>query len=57
MLIAVAQVLFSFAERRQMLVARHGGEEFAVVMTGVSRERAAQYAEDRKREFPCTFCF
>ncbi|MGY2937632.1 diguanylate cyclase (GGDEF)-like protein [Bradyrhizobium sp. GM6.1] len=36
-LIAVAQVLCSFAERRQMLVARHGGEEFAVVMTGVSR--------------------
>ncbi|MGY4350060.1 diguanylate cyclase (GGDEF)-like protein [Bradyrhizobium sp. GM7.3] len=48
-LIAVAQVLFSFAERRQMLVARHGGEEFAVVMTGVSRERAAQYAEDLRQ--------
>lgn len=48
-LIAVAQVLCSFAERRQMLVARHGGEEFAVVMTGVSRERAAQYAEDLRQ--------
>jgi diguanylate cyclase (GGDEF)-like protein len=48
-LIAVAQVLCSFAERRQMLVARHGGEEFAVVMTGLSKERAAQYAEDLRQ--------
>ncbi|MCK1480288.1 GGDEF domain-containing protein [Bradyrhizobium sp. 197] len=48
-LVAVAQVLCSFAERRQMLVARHGGEEFAVVMTGLSKERAAQYAEDLRR--------
>lgn len=48
-LIAVAQVLCSFTERRQMLVARHGGEEFAVVMTGVSKERAAQYAEDLRQ--------
>src|SRR3954447_21269638 len=48
-LIAVAQVLRSFAERRQMLVARHGGEEFAVVMTGLSKERAAQYADDLRQ--------
>jgi diguanylate cyclase (GGDEF)-like protein len=45
-LIAIAEVLRSFAERGQMLVARHGGEEFAILMTGVSKERAAQYAEE-----------
>ncbi|WP_312018128.1 GGDEF domain-containing protein [Bradyrhizobium sp. sBnM-33] len=45
-LIAIAEVLRSFGERRQMLVARHGGEEFAVLMTGTSRERAALYAEE-----------
>jgi diguanylate cyclase (GGDEF)-like protein len=48
-LIAISEVLGSFAERRQMLVARHGGEEFAVLMTGVSKERAAQYAEELRQ--------
>jgi diguanylate cyclase (GGDEF)-like protein len=48
-LMAIAEVLRSFAERRQMLVARHGGEEFAVLMTGVSRERAALHAEELRQ--------
>ncbi|MEH2506662.1 diguanylate cyclase (GGDEF)-like protein [Bradyrhizobium sp. AZCC 1578] len=48
-LIAIAEVLRSFAERKQMLVARHGGEEFAILMTGVSKERAAQYAEELRQ--------
>ncbi|WP_392687562.1 GGDEF domain-containing protein [Bradyrhizobium sp. RDI18] len=48
-LMAIAEVLRSFAERRQMLVARHGGEEFAVLMTGISRERAALYAEELRQ--------
>jgi predicted signal transduction protein with EAL and GGDEF domain len=30
-------------------VARHGGEEFAVLMTGVSKERAARYAEELRQ--------
>jgi diguanylate cyclase (GGDEF)-like protein len=48
-LVAIAEVLRPFAQRRQMLVARHGGEEFAVLMTGISRERAALYAEELRQ--------
>jgi diguanylate cyclase (GGDEF)-like protein len=48
-IIAIGEVLRAFAERRQMLVARHGGEEFAVLMTGVSKERAARYAEELRQ--------
>jgi diguanylate cyclase (GGDEF)-like protein len=48
-LIAIAEVLHSFAERKGMLVARHGGEEFAILMSGVSKERALQYAEDLRQ--------
>lgn len=48
-LMATAEVLRSFVERRQMLVARHGGEEFSVLMTGVSRERASLYAEELRQ--------
>jgi diguanylate cyclase (GGDEF)-like protein len=48
-LIAIAAVLRSFAVRRQMLVARHGGEEFAILMTGVSKGRAAQHAEELRQ--------
>ncbi|WP_453947682.1 diguanylate cyclase domain-containing protein [Bradyrhizobium elkanii] len=49
MIVAIAEVLRSFAERRQMLVARHDGEEFAVLMTGVSKERSAPYAEELRQ--------
>jgi diguanylate cyclase (GGDEF)-like protein len=48
-LIAISEVLRSFAKRRRMLVARHGGEEFAILMTGVPKERAAQYAEELRQ--------
>jgi diguanylate cyclase (GGDEF)-like protein len=45
-LATVAGELRRFADRHGALVARHGGEEFAALMTGVSREQAAKYAED-----------
>lgn len=45
-LATVAGELRRFADRHGVLVARHGGEEFAALMTGVSREQAAKYAED-----------
>jgi diguanylate cyclase (GGDEF)-like protein len=48
-IVAIAEVLRSFSERRQMLVARHGGQEFAVLMTGVSKEKAARYAEELRQ--------
>jgi diguanylate cyclase (GGDEF)-like protein len=48
-LVAIAGVLRSFAERSHMVVARHGGEEFAVLMTGVSKERAARRAEELRQ--------
>jgi diguanylate cyclase (GGDEF)-like protein len=48
-IIGIAEVLRAFAGRSQMLVARHGGEEFAALMTGVSRERAAHYAEELRQ--------
>lgn len=48
-IIAIADVLRSFSARSQILVARHGGEEFAALMTGVSKERAARYAEELRQ--------
>ena len=48
-LIAIAEVLRSFAERIPTVVARHGGEEFAILMTGVSKDRAAQCAEELRQ--------
>jgi diguanylate cyclase (GGDEF)-like protein len=45
-LIEISDVLRSFAQRSQVLVARHGGEEFAALMIGVSHEQAAHYAEE-----------
>jgi diguanylate cyclase (GGDEF)-like protein len=48
-IVAIGEVLRAFAERREMLVARHGGEEFAALMTGVSKERAARYAEELRQ--------
>jgi diguanylate cyclase (GGDEF)-like protein len=47
--VAIANVLRSFAERSQILAARHGGEEFAILMTGVAKDRAAQYAEELRQ--------
>lgn len=45
-LATAAGELRRFADRHGALVARHGGEEFAALMTGVSHEQAAKYAED-----------
>ena len=45
-LVEIADVLRSFAGKDDVLVGRHGGEEFAALMIGISREQAAQYAED-----------
>jgi diguanylate cyclase (GGDEF)-like protein len=45
-LVAVAAVLRLFAQETGALVARHGGEEFAALMVGVTQDQAARYAED-----------
>jgi diguanylate cyclase (GGDEF)-like protein len=45
-LVEIADVLRSFAGKDGVLVGRHGGEEFAALMIGVTREQAAQYAEE-----------
>jgi diguanylate cyclase (GGDEF)-like protein len=48
-LVQIADVLRSFANENRMLVARHGGEEFTILMMGITSEQAAQYAEDIRR--------
>ncbi|MDB5577079.1 MAG: diguanylate cyclase [Bradyrhizobium sp.] len=45
-LVEIADVLRRFAGKDGVLVGRHGGEEFAALMIGITREQAAQYAED-----------
>jgi diguanylate cyclase (GGDEF)-like protein len=45
-LVAIAGVLRLFAQETGALVARHGGEEFAALMIGITPEQAARYAED-----------
>ena len=45
-LVEISDVLRSFAEKDRFVVARHGGEEFAALMIGITHEQAAQYAED-----------
>ncbi|MDO9383302.1 MAG: GGDEF domain-containing protein [Hyphomicrobiaceae bacterium] len=45
-LIEISDLLRSFAGKDGALVGRHGGEEFAALMIGITREQAAQYAED-----------
>lgn len=40
----VGKVIQSFGEEHGMLTARHGGEEFAVMMTGISEVQATQLA-------------
>jgi diguanylate cyclase (GGDEF)-like protein len=39
-------VLRSFARNDRVVVGRHGGEEFAALMVGITHDQAAQYAED-----------
>ena len=48
-LVEIADVLRSFAGQHHALVGRHGGEEFAALMIGITHEQAAQYAEDIRR--------
>jgi diguanylate cyclase (GGDEF)-like protein len=45
----IGDVFRSFANRHGILVARHGGEEFVVLMIGISHEQAAQYAEEIRK--------
>ena len=44
-LMKIGDVLRSFAITAGILVARHGGEEFAALVIGVDNEKALQYAE------------
>jgi diguanylate cyclase (GGDEF)-like protein len=49
-LVQVSDVLRAFAQKNAMLVSRHGGEEFAVLMIGATSEQAMQYAEAMCRD-------
>jgi diguanylate cyclase (GGDEF)-like protein len=48
-LIEIAGVLRHFSRTHGALVARHGGEEFAVLMIGISHEQAEFYAEEIRK--------
>ena len=48
-LIEIAGVLRHFSRTRGALVARHGGEEFAVLVIGISHEQAELYAEEIRK--------
>lgn len=48
-LIEIAGVLRHFSRSHGALVARHGGEEFAVLMIGISHEQAEVYAEEIRK--------
>ena len=45
-LVEIADVLRAFAGKDGAMVGRHGGEEFAALMVGITHEQAAQYAEN-----------
>jgi diguanylate cyclase (GGDEF)-like protein len=49
-LVQIGDVLRRFTEKNPMLVARHGGEEFAALLVGVTNEQATQYAEAIRRD-------
>ena len=48
-LVEIADVLRQFSRAHGALVARHGGEEFAVLMIGITREQAEQHAEEIRK--------
>jgi diguanylate cyclase (GGDEF)-like protein len=48
-LVEIARIFDSFARQNHMLAARHGGEEFAVLMVGVTVEQAMKYANALRR--------
>jgi len=45
-LVEIANVLRACAGKDGAMVGRHGGEEFAALIVGITHEQAAQYAED-----------
>jgi diguanylate cyclase (GGDEF)-like protein len=49
-LVQIGSVLHRFAQKKGMLVARHGGEEFAALLIGPTSEQATQYAEAIRRD-------
>jgi diguanylate cyclase (GGDEF)-like protein len=53
-IIEIARVFEDFAQQNGVLVARHGGEEFAVLMVGVSVERALTHANALRRACAAT---
>jgi len=48
-LIQLGDILRSFATEADILVARHGGEEFAALVVGINNEQALLYAETLRR--------
>lgn len=48
-LIRIGDVLRAFADANAILIARHGGEEFAALLVGVNAEQAMIYAETLRR--------
>jgi len=48
-LIEIAHVFRSFGEQNDVIVARHGGEEFAALIIGASGEQAMRYANTLRR--------
>jgi diguanylate cyclase (GGDEF)-like protein len=48
-LVKVSNAMRSFGIANDILIARHGGEEFAGFMIGVTAERASQLAEELRR--------
>ena len=48
-LIQIGEAMRCFGEANGMLVARHGGEEFAAFMVGVTTEQAIQHANTLRR--------
>ena len=48
-LVEIAGVLRAFSGKDGAIVGRHGGEEFAALMVGITHEQAAQYAENLRQ--------
>jgi diguanylate cyclase (GGDEF)-like protein len=53
-LIEIAQVFRTFTEGNDILVARHGGEEFAVLIMGATVEQAMKSADELRRACAAT---
>jgi diguanylate cyclase (GGDEF)-like protein len=55
-LIEIGNILRQFSEANGILIARHGGEEFAALMTGVTHDQAMFYAETLRRMCSAEIC-